>query len=138
MTLRDLNISFLILHESKILFTHFNQSKLPSSSHGFIILHYADLLWIFGIYPQSPILLPSFFQTFSNPSNMSQSKSASSQGADAKDKGTPAPPASSKATKTGEPEMGKYRVSFLSLSKKHVIMAHSKSQDCHLNTKVRI
>lgn len=43
---------------------------------------------------------------------MSQTaKSASSQGTDAKDKGAPAPAASSKATKTGEPGMGSYRVS---------------------------
>lgn len=38
---------------------------------------------------------------------MSQTaKSTSSQGTDAKDKGAPAPAASSKATKTGEPGMG--------------------------------
>lgn len=43
---------------------------------------------------------------------MSQTaKSASSQGTDAKDKGAPAPAASSKATKTGEPGMGSFRVS---------------------------
>ncbi|XP_030006692.1 beta-crystallin B1-like [Sphaeramia orbicularis] len=42
---------------------------------------------------------------------MSQTaKSASSQGTDAKDKGAPAPAASSKATKTGEPGMGSYRI----------------------------
>lgn len=49
---------------------------------------------------------------------MSQTKSASSQGTDAKDKGAPAPPASSKATKTGDAAMGDYRVSFLTLSNK--------------------
>lgn len=43
---------------------------------------------------------------------MSQTaKSASSQGTDAKDKGAPAPAATSKATKTGEPGMGSFRVS---------------------------
>lgn len=43
---------------------------------------------------------------------MSQTaKSASSQGTDAKDKGAPAPAATSKATKTGEPGMGSYKVS---------------------------
>jgi len=42
---------------------------------------------------------------------MSQTaKSASSQGTDAKDKGAPAPAASSKATKTGEPGMGNFRI----------------------------
>ncbi|CAJ1069979.1 beta-crystallin B1-like [Xyrichtys novacula] len=42
---------------------------------------------------------------------MSQTaKSASSQGTDAKDKGAPAPAASSKATKTGEPSQGTYRI----------------------------
>ncbi|CAI5667801.1 beta-crystallin B1 [Oreochromis niloticus] len=42
---------------------------------------------------------------------MSQTaKSASSQGTDAKDKGAPAPAASSKATKTGEPGMGSFRI----------------------------
>lgn len=49
---------------------------------------------------------------------MSQTaKSASSQGTDAKDKGAPAPAASSKATKTGEPGMGSYRVSHVFLWK---------------------
>ena len=48
---------------------------------------------------------------------MSQTaKSASSQGTDAKDKGAPAPAASSKATKTGEPGMGNFRVSPLFMS----------------------
>uniref|UniRef100_A0A3B4TT48 Beta-crystallin B1 n=1 Tax=Seriola dumerili TaxID=41447 RepID=A0A3B4TT48_SERDU len=42
---------------------------------------------------------------------MSQTaKSASSQGTDAKDKGAPAPAASSKATKTGEPGVGSFRI----------------------------
>lgn len=42
---------------------------------------------------------------------MSQTKS-SNQGTDAKDKGVPAPAASSKASKTGDPGMmGNYRVS---------------------------
>ncbi|XP_055009674.1 beta-crystallin B1 isoform X1 [Boleophthalmus pectinirostris] len=45
------------------------------------------------------------------PLTMSQTaKSASSQGTDAKDKGAPAPAASSKATKTGDPGMGSYRI----------------------------
>lgn len=48
---------------------------------------------------------------------MSQTKSTSSQGTDAKDKGAPAAPASSKATKTGDTAMGNYRVSFLTLIK---------------------
>nr|XP_020480793.1 beta-crystallin B1-like isoform X2 [Monopterus albus] len=42
---------------------------------------------------------------------MSQTtKSTSSQGTDAKDKGAPAPAASSKATKPGDPGMGSYRI----------------------------
>ncbi|MBN3311824.1 CRBB1 protein, partial [Atractosteus spatula] len=42
---------------------------------------------------------------------MSQTaKSATSQGTDAKDKGTPAPAPTSKATKTGEPSTGSYRM----------------------------
>ncbi|KAF4082141.1 hypothetical protein AMELA_G00148210 [Ameiurus melas] len=45
-----------------------------------------------------------------NPINMSQTKSASSQGTDAKDKGAPVPPASSKTTKTGDAGMGNYRM----------------------------
>ncbi|KAF7650991.1 hypothetical protein LDENG_00117870 [Lucifuga dentata] len=50
-------------------------------------------------------------QTLLKPLTMSQTaKSASSQGSDAKDKGAPAPAASSKATKTGEPGMGSYRI----------------------------
>ncbi|KAA8578109.1 hypothetical protein FQN60_000103 [Etheostoma spectabile] len=50
-------------------------------------------------------------QTLLKPLAMSQTaKSASSQGTDAKDKGAPAPAASSKATKTGEPGMGSYRI----------------------------
>ncbi|XP_028827263.1 beta-crystallin B1 [Denticeps clupeoides] len=47
-----------------------------------------------------------------NPFTMSQTaKSSSNQGTDAKDKGTPAPAATSKATKTGDPGMmGNYRI----------------------------
>ncbi|KAK3521816.1 hypothetical protein QTP70_018548, partial [Hemibagrus guttatus] len=48
--------------------------------------------------------------TLSNPINMSQTKSTSSQGTDAKDKGAPATPASSKATKTGDTAMGNFRM----------------------------
>lgn len=60
----------------------------------------------------TPCLPPSLTQTLLKPLTMSQTaKSASSQGTDAKDKGAPAPAASSKATKTGEPGMGSYRVS---------------------------
>merc|ERR1712025_1426025 len=45
------------------------------------------------------------------PLTMSQTaKSASSQGTDAKDKGAPAPAATSKATKTGDPGMGNFRI----------------------------
>ena len=47
-----------------------------------------------------------------NYSTMSQTaKSASSQGTDSKEKGTPNPAAPSKASKTGEPAMGNFKVS---------------------------
>lgn len=63
-------------------------------------------------FSSSPCLPPSLTQTLLKPLTMSQTaKSASSQGTDAKDKGAPAPAASSKATKTGEPGMGSFRVS---------------------------
>ncbi|TTK47638.1 Beta-crystallin B1 [Bagarius yarrelli] len=45
-----------------------------------------------------------------NPINMSQTKSASSQGSDVKNKGAPAAPASNKPTKSGDTGMGNYRL----------------------------
>lgn len=54
-----------------------------------------------------------FSQTFLNPFIMSQTaKSTTNQGTDAKDKGAPAPAATSKTSKTGEPGFtGNYKVS---------------------------
>lgn len=77
------------------------------------LLHCDPLTSIYKLYScSSPCLPPSPTQTLLKPLTMSQTaKSASSQGTDAKDKGAPAPAASSKATKTGEPGMGSYRVS---------------------------
>lgn len=65
---------------------------------------------------------------------MSQTKSASSQGTDAKDKGTPAPSASSKATKSGDTAMGNYKVSLT----ENDLTAHGKWQNCGLSRRVFI
>ncbi|MEQ2309709.1 hypothetical protein AMECASPLE_001430 [Ameca splendens] len=74
------------------------------------------ILSVYTSISDPPLWLPaSDAQTLLKPLTMSQTaKTASSQGVDAKDKGAPAPAATSKPTKTGEPGMGSYRVSHCS------------------------
>lgn len=71
--------------------------KKPQTLYRHFYLHFN-----INVHPLCLLLL-------SKPLIMSQT--TKTHGTDAKDKGVPAPAASSKSTKTGEPGMGSYRVS---------------------------